>query len=38
MYRLSADDRELDHLSDLTIESLALLGLTPGSPLAVETV
>jgi hypothetical protein len=37
MYRCSTPDSDVDHLADLTIESLALLGLTPQSPITVET-
>jgi hypothetical protein len=37
MYRLSTPDTDIDHLADLAIESLALLGLTPHSPITVET-
>jgi hypothetical protein len=37
MYRLSTPDTDTEHLADLAIESLALLGLTPLSPIEVET-
>ncbi len=37
MYRIDAPKTEIDYLADLAINSLALLGLTPQSPIAVET-